>query len=263
MNFNFKERYDINDLIEIVKILRSPNGCPWDMQQNHHSIRRDFIEEVYEAIEAIDTEDTELLKEELGDVLLQVVFHSQIENEEKRFNFDDVADGICKKLIIRHPHVFGDVKADTTETVLKNWDSIKMKTKSQSTMTEVLKSVSKALPSLVRSDKIQKKAAKVGFDFENTEDALLKVEEELKEVREAAKSNDKSKYEEEIGDLLFSVVNVSRFMEIDSEKALYNACEKFISRFSKVELLAKERNIDINNTSSDELNTLWEEVKVN
>ena len=136
MNFKEKDNYNFSDLVEIVKVLRSPNGCPWDREQTHKSIRANFIEETYEAVEAIDTEDRELLKEELGDVLLQVALHSEIESENNGFTIDDVCDGICKKLIIRHPHVFGSVEADTTEQVLKNWDAIKMKTKSQKSQTD-------------------------------------------------------------------------------------------------------------------------------
>lgn len=160
MEFKEKDNYNVYDLVEVIRKLRSPGGCPWDIEQTHHSIRQNLIEETYEVIEAIDKEDTELLKEELGDVLLQVVFHSIIEEEQSSFNIDDVADGVCKKMIIRHPHVFSDVKADTTEQVLKNWDAIKMKTKSQNTQSEVLNGISRSLPSLMRSQKIQQKAAK-------------------------------------------------------------------------------------------------------
>ena len=204
MNFERKEKYGFNDLVDIMKILRSPDGCPWDRVQTHESIRQDFIEETYEAIEAIDTADTELLREELGDVMLQVVFHSVMEEEKGSFDISDVCDEVCKKLIIRHPHVFSDTIADTPEEVLKNWDKIKMNTKSQKSQSEVLASVSKALPALMYSQKIQKKAAKVGFDFENTEDTLMKVEEELSELKTAIKNNDEENMSEELGDLLFS-----------------------------------------------------------
>ena len=182
MNFTEKENYNFNDLVEIVKILRAPDGCPWDREQTHKSIRSNFIEETYEAVEAIDTDDLDLLKEELGDVLLQVALHAEIESEQGTFDINDVCDGICKKLIIRHPHVFGDVNADTTEKVLKNWDAIKMKTKSQKTQTQAILSVSRALPSLMRSTKIQQKAAKVGFDWENVNGALDKLFEECEEL---------------------------------------------------------------------------------
>lgn len=188
MNFTEKENYNFNDLVEIVKILRAPDGCPWDREQTHKSIRSNFIEETYEAVEAIDTDDLDLLKEELGDVLLQVALHAEIESEQGTFDINDVCDGICKKLIIRHPHVFGDVNADTTEKVLKNWDAIKMKTKSQKTQTQAILSVSKALPSLMRSTKIQQKAAKVGFDWENVTVRLISFLKNVKSLKPLLKT---------------------------------------------------------------------------
>lgn len=263
MDFKEKNNYNFDDLVEIVKILRSPGGCPWDREQTHKSIRSNFIEETYEAIEAIDTEDTELLKEELGDVLLQVALHSQIESEKKSFNINDVCDGVCKKLIIRHPHVFGDVKADTTEQVLNNWDDIKMKTKSQKSQAQAMQSVSKSLPSLMRSTKIQQKAAKTGFDWDSADGALEKLFEECNELKAAILSNDEENEREELGDVLFSAVNVARMLNIDSEYALYNACDKFTDRFSKVEFLANERGIDMKTASLSELDSLWDEVKIN
>ena len=261
MDFKEKPNYKFDDLVQIVKILRAPDGCPWDREQTHKSIRSNFIEETYEAIEAIDTDDTELLKEELGDVLLQVALHSDIESEKNSFNIDDVCDGVCKKLIIRHPHVFGNVNADTTEQVLKNWDAIKMRTKSQKSQTQAMENISKALPSLMRSSKIQQKAAKVGFDWQDVNGALEKLDEECTELKEAIKNNDVENQKEELGDVLFSVVNVARFLNIDSEHALYDACDKFTNRFSKVEALAKERDIDMKTASIQTLDSLWEEVK--
>ena len=261
MNFKEKSAYDFNDLVEIVKILRSPEGCPWDREQTHKSIRSNFIEETYEAVEAIDTDDLELLKEELGDVLLQVALHSEMESEQGNFTINDVCDGVCKKLIIRHPHVFGDVNADTTDQVLKNWDAIKMQTKSQQTQTQAMESVSKSLPSLMRSEKVQKKAAKVGFDWENVDGALDKLIEECTELKNAIASGDKDNQREELGDVLFSAVNVARFIGVDSEHALYDACDKFINRFAEVEKLAIQRGIDIKTTSLSVLDSLWDEVK--
>lgn len=261
MEFVEKSKYNFNDLVEIVKILRAPGGCPWDREQTHKSIRQNFIEETYEAVEAIDTEDTELLKEELGDVLLQVAMHSEMESENGKFSIDDVCDGICKKLIVRHPHVFSDVDASTTSQVLKNWDAIKMKTKSQNTQTQAMQSVSKALPSLMRSTKVQQKAAKVGFDWDSVDGALEKLFEECDELKTAITNKDTDNQYEELGDVLFSAVNVSRFLKIDSEKALYDACDKFTNRFSKVENLCKERGIDMKTASLSELDSLWEEVK--
>lgn len=262
MDFKTKEKYTINDLVQIVKILRSPNGCPWDMVQTHKSIRQDFIEEVYEAIEAIDTDDTELLKEELGDVLLQVAFHSELESEKNSFNLDDVADGICKKLILRHPHVFGDVTANTTDEVLKNWDEIKMKSKSQKTASDAMLSVSKALPSLMRSEKLQKKAKRAGVDFESANTAIRSLEEKLNSLKEVVKKGNTSCYEEKLGELLFDAVNVSRFLEVDCEKSLYRACDNFTERFIGLEKLAAQKGIDIQNSDADALNKLWNEVPI-
>lgn len=261
MDFKFKERYDFYDLVELVKCLRSPDGCPWDKEQTHKSIRQDFIEETYEVIEAIDNEDTALLKEELGDVMLQVVFHTQIEREKGVFDINDVANDICQKMIIRHPHVFGEVSADTTDKVLDNWDKIKMKTKEQKTQSESMDSIARSLPSLIRASKMQKKAAKVGFDFESLDDAADKVAEELAEVRTACSDGDENERAEEIGDLLFSVVNLSRFAGIDSEKALYDACEKFLARFTSMEKSANANGKQLNDLSLSELDSLWNEAK--
>lgn len=261
VDFEFKSEYNFYDLVNIMSILRSPEGCPWDREQTHKSIRRDFLEECYEAIEAIDTDNRELLLEELGDVLLQVVFHSQIEAEVGGFTADDVCSDICKKLIIRHPHVFGDVNAEDSETVLKNWDAIKMQTKSQKTHSEVMHSVSPALPALIRADKVQNKAKKIGFDFDSACEALDKLSEEVSELKEALKSGNVEHAQAELGDVLFSAVNVGRLMKIDSEKALSDTTERFISRFEGMEKLCKEQDVDINSLTLTELDELWEQVK--
>ena len=244
-----------------MKILRAPGGCPWDREQTHQSIRSCMIEETYEAVEAIDIADSALLQEELGDVLLQVVFHAQMESEAGGFDFSDVADGICKKLIVRHPHVFGSVQASTSDEVLANWDAIKKRTKSQKTQTEVLRSVSAALPALMRSAKVQQKAAKVGFDFPDVSAALQKVAEETDELREAVRAGDSAGCAEELGDLLFSVVNVARFLQVEPEQSLSVACNKFIERFAVVERLAGERELDLHTASPEELDLLWDESK--
>lgn len=261
-NFQFKENYDVNDLVDIVEVLRSPDGCPWDREQDHKSIRRDFLEETYEVIEAINKDDRDLLLEELGDVLLQVVFHTQIEREKGTFQLNDVADGICKKMIERHPHVFGDVNATTSEQVLENWDVIKKRTKSQKTQTESMLSIPREFPALMRADKVQKKAAKVGFDWDSVEGAFEKVHEEIDELKEAVLMGVVDNAREELGDLLFSVVNVSRFIKVDSEEALTVATDKFIDRFSKVEQMANERGLNMKETSLEELDKLWDEAKL-
>lgn len=260
-NFSFKEHYNVTDLIDIVEILRSPEGCPWDREQDHKSIRRDFLEETYEVIEAINKNDKELLLEELGDVLLQVVFHTQIEREQGTFELGDVADGICKKMIERHPHVFGEVKADTSEQVLENWDVIKKRTKKQKSQTESMLSIPREFPALMRADKVQKKASKVGFDWDNADGAFDKISEELNELKTAVENGDKDNVREELGDLLFSVVNVSRFIGVDSEEALTGATDKFIDRFSKVEKMAEERGMNMKETELAELDKLWDLAK--
>ncbi len=210
-----KTHYDVNDLRKIMEILRSPEGCPWDREQVHKSIRRDLIEETYEVIEAIDTENKTLMCEELGDLMLQVMFHSRIAEEAGEFSLDDVTDGICKKLILRHPHIFADVKADTSEEVLKNWDKIKVVEKNQKSDREVLDSVSHSLPSLIRADKLTSKAGKIGLAVpENPLIAALEIND-----------NDKEKF---FGELLFSVVSLAKSLGVDSEKALADACDALV-----------------------------------
>ncbi len=261
MDFQFKDRYSFDDLVEVVRCLRLPDGCPWDKEQTHKSIRQDFIEETYEVIEAIDNDDAEGLREELGDVLLQVVFHAQIEREKGVFNIDDVANDVCQKMIVRHPHVFGEVKADTTEKVLDNWDKIKMQTKEQTTQSEAMDSIARSLPALMRAQKMQKKAAKVGFDFANAADASKKVTEELSELLGAIESKNEDDIAEEAGDLLFAAVNTVRLAGVNSEKALYDACEKFLSRFTEVEKSLEKQGKKFDECSLSELDALWDQAK--
>ena len=261
MNFEFKENYRISDLLQIMRILRGEGGCPWDREQTHQSIRRNFIEETYEVAEAIDNGDTALLLEELGDVLLQVVFHTQMEAEQGTFSFDDVCDGICKKLILRHPHIFGDVTAETPDEVLKNWDEIKKQEKGQKTQSDAVRSVPKTLPALMRGAKVQQRAAKTGFDYPDLSDALGDLESELAELKEAISGGDRAAVDEEFGDLLFSCVNVSRFLHLDAEECLTRSTEKFICRFSEVEKLAEQNGTDMKTASLDELNQLWAQAK--
>lgn len=259
VDFQQKETYDFNDLLRIMEILRAPDGCMWDREQDHQSIRRNFIEETYEVCEAIDEEDTEHLKEELGDVLLQVVFHTQMEKEKGVFDIGDVADGICKKLIFRHPHIFGSVEVSSSEEILRNWDELKRKEKHQETDTAALQSVAKSLPGLIRAEKLQKKAAKVGFDWDRAEDALDKVAEELDEVRRAMQGDGDP--EEELGDLLFAAVNVSRHLKIDAERAMEKACNKFTDRFAQMDQMAREMQQNLSDLSLEELDVLWEKAK--
>ena len=259
MDFKFKEKYEIGDLLEIMKILRSENGCPWDREQDHKSIRKDFIEEVYEAIEAIDSDDSELLKEELGDVLLQVVFHAQMEREQGGFSLDDVADGVCKKLILRHPHVFGDVRVADSAQVLTNWDAIKRVEKDQKTVTDSLNAVARSLPALWRAEKVQKKAAKAGFDWPDISGALDKLEEELAELRQALQSGEG--VEDELGDVLFSAVNAARFAGVDPEQALTGSTDKFIRRFSGLEQAALAAGRKLEDMTLDEMEDLYQNEK--
>lgn len=261
IDFIRKESYNVQDLVEIIKILRAPGGCPWDAEQTHESIKKNLIEETYEVIEAINKKDNDLLCEELGDLLMQVVFHAQMEAEADAFNFDTVADGVCKKLIERHPHVFGDVSISGVDDVLTNWDAIKRKSKKQKTTSESMLSVPRELPALMRATKLQKKAADVGFDWDEVSGALDKLEEEIAELRQAISNNDKENMTEELGDVLFSAVNVSRFIKADAEESLTSASDKFLSRFTKVEELASERGIDMKAAGIEELDKLWDEAK--
>ena len=222
--FAGKDRYSVEDLVEILHVLRSPEGCPWDREQDHKSIRRDFLEECYEAIEAIDNADPVLLREELGDVLLQVVFHSTIEDEEGRFNFYDVVSDVAEKMVVRHPHVFADTKADTTEEVLTNWDQIKRETKQQESDRAVLQSVSPAMPALMRAQKVRKKAAKMGEETGSVE--------ELKQtIAETLKSADENNAAAAIGTALFDMTELARKLGTDAEQALFETCRAYIEQF--------------------------------
>lgn len=254
-----KERYGFEDLVTVVEVLRSDIGCPWDREQTHKSIRKDLIEETYEVIEAIDTEDPELLREELGDVMLQVVFHARIETEENRFDINDVANDICVKLIHRHPHVFGDVVAETSDKVLSNWEKIKSDEKERHTVTDKLRAIPPMLPALMRAEKVGKKAA--CFDFADADQVMEKVREELCEVSEAIEAGVKSDIEEEMGDLLLSITSLCRKLGIEPEVALNKATDKFINRFSVLENAVMEQGKDINSMSMPELDAVWDEIK--
>lgn len=235
MLFERKEIYTIEDLLNVMAILRSPEGCPWDREQTHASIRNNFLEEAYEAVEAIDSEDAALLQEELGDVLLQVVFHSRLEQEKGSFTFADVVDSIVKKLIVRHPHVFGNVTADTSEEVLTNWEAIKKQTHGRKTDTEVLEGVSKALPALMRSERVQKKAAKAAGEPTDLAGAVDGVKKAADRLGQAVGSE-----EEELGELLFAAVQLARLQHLEAEQVLSAACDRFINRFRESESERRE-----------------------
>ena len=256
VNFQMAENYSMEDLLKIMQMLRGPGGCPWDRAQTHQSIRANMLEEAYEAADAIDRMDMDNLKEELGDVLLQVVFHASMAREAGAFGFDDVVDGICKKLVYRHPHVFGTVEARDPDGALSAWDAQKRKEKGQSTAGDAMDSVARALPALTRAAKLQSKAAKAGFDWREVSPALDKLSEELEEFRTAVRED--SNVEEELGDLLFAAVKAGRFAGVDGEAALQGACEKFVRRFRAVEALA-EGPLDA--LDVPELETLWRRAK--
>lgn len=256
-----KKRYDFNDLREIMEILRSENGCPWDKEQTHASIRNNFIEETYEVVEGIDSNDNDILKEELGDVLLQVVFHTRMAEEEGAFNIDDVTDGICKKLIRRHPHIFAEVKASTSEEVLNNWDEIKKEEKKRKTATDNLRSVSSAMPALLRAGKIQQKAAKAGFSYSDMKSAVNKINEKYQEICEALKEKDPKDCEDEWGDILFAVSCAIKLAGLEPEQILYKANERFIERFSIMEQIAAEQGKKICELPVNKVEEIWKKAK--
>ncbi len=255
-----KNEYNFEDLCMIMELLRSEGGCPWDREQTHESIRRDFIEETYEVIEAIDTKDPALLREELGDVLLQVVFHTRIEEEAGSFYMKDVLTEICAKLIHRHPHIFSDVIAENSEKVLSNWEIIKNEEKQRETVTSRLRSVPPSLPALMKAAKVGKRAA--CFDFPTKESAFDKIEEERLEIADAMKKGDSELLEEEIGDLLFSVANFARKCGVDPEMALNSATKKFVDRFEELENAAYQMGEDIQKMSQSRLDDIWNQQKM-
>ena len=256
-----KKRYSLEDFIEIMKTLRGPNGCPWDREQSHESLKKSFIEETYEVLEAIDLKMSDKLCEELGDVLLQVVFHTIIAEEEGHFTIADVIDGVSKKMVSRHEHVFGKEKAQTADDVIDLWDKIKKKEKGARSQTEILKDVPPILPALMRSYKVQEKAAKVGFDWDDVKDAWAKVEEEKDELKDAYESMDAQKIQEELGDLLFAIVNVSRFLKVEPELALTGTVNKFIKRFEYIETKSIEAGKQLTDMTLEEMDVLWDEAK--
>ena len=256
IDFHCSDRYDMNDLLRIMELLRAPEGCPWDKEQTHQSIRRNMLEEAYEVAEAIDLEDYDLMKEELGDVLLQVVFHARIAEEAGRFNFADVVNGVSQKLVYRHPHVFGNVEANSSDGAINTWEAQKQVEKGQKTAGDTLDAVARSLPALMRADKIQSKARKVGFDWDNIGPVLDKISEEVEELKVAVREG--SNMEEELGDLLFVAAKAGHFLGVDSELALHAACEKFIRRFRAVESMADK---PMNEMGLPALEELWRKAK--
>lgn len=273
-DFIIKDRYTIEELRALMAFLRSPEGCPWDREQTHDSIKKNLLEEAYEAIDAIDSEDSAKICDELGDVLMQVVFHAQMATEQGSFNFDDVISGICRKLISRHTHIFAGDSSGTASEVLGLWEKNKKKEKGLKSQSQVLKDVPRSLPALQRSYKVQQKASGVGFDWEDKHGPLAKIHEELAEISqaelEAAAAVEAGEMTAEqagrivageVGDFLFAAVNYARHLKVQPEMALSSSTEKFIRRFTAVEEMAVLEGLDLNDMSLAELDKLWERVK--
>ena len=263
VDFEYKPRYGWDDFLEIMRLLRGPGGCPWDAEQTHQSIRRNFLEETCEALDALDRDDAVDMQEELGDVLMQVVFHATIEEERGRFTMADVVDGVAQKMVYRHPHVFGGtMKADNSEQVLANWEVLKRKEKGQASTADAIESVPHTMPALWRAEKTAAKTAKVGFDWEDTMSALCKLEEEVRELRAALETgkavDDPHGIREEVGDTLFMAAKVSQSFQVDPEDALHRACDKFDARFRQVEAGADK---PLSECSEEELLALWRAAK--
>ena len=256
-----KKDYTAADLVTIVELLRLPGGCPWDMEQTHKSLRKDLIEETYEVIEAIDNEDPVLLREELGDLLLQVVMHARMEEEAGRATFDEVAGDVCRKMIHRHPHVFGDIKVENSREVLANWEVIKSEEKSRNTVTDKLTAIPRQFPALMRAAKVGKKAAVM--DFPSVDSVVEKMREETAEVEAALAGGCKEEIFEEIGDLLFTAANLARKAGVDPEEALVRATDKFIGRFAAVEQAVEAEGLQMEALSVQKLDEIWEKVKKN
>lgn len=261
MQNNQKKKYTIDELLEIVAMLRGENGCPWDKVQTHDSIKNCMIEESYEAIDALEKGDDAMFANELGDLLFQVVFHAQLANERGAFNFDDIVYEISQKMIDRHTHVFGKDKASDENEALGTWEKNKKKEKGLKSQTEAMRDIV-ALPALMRAQKVQKKAADVGFDWHDINGALDKIREETDELCLAIEKNDEKNAAEELGDLLFSVVNVARFLKLNSEEVLRHATDKFIDRFALLEQLAQQNAQNLSNLSLEELEILWQQAKI-
>jgi len=263
VDFQCKDRYDWADFLEVMRLLRAPGGCPWDIEQTHGSIRRNFLEETYEVLDALDRDDPHAMCEELGDILMQVAFHAQIEAERGRFTMEDVVDGVTKKLVYRHPHVFGGgMEADTSEQVLVNWEALKRREKGQRSTADAIESVPHTLPALWRAEKIQSKTAKAGFNWDSLSGALDKLEEEVRELRLAVESGRDSEaphgIREEVGDVLFIASKIAQLSGVESEEALHRACDKFDVRFRRVEEAADK---PLSDCTEAELVALWSAAK--
>lgn len=256
-----KQKELFESLVDVIATLRGENGCPWDREQTHSSLKSTLIEETYETVEAIDSGDSNHLKEELGDLLLNIMLQAQIADESENFDIYDVIESLIEKLIRRHPHVFGNVDVESADEVVKNWESIKSQEEGYEDRESVLDGIPVALPALLRGQKIQKRAARVGFDWDNISDVINKIEEELKEVNDSLKNNDQDEIEMEIGDLLFAVVNLCRFVDLQAEETLRKANRKFVRRFKLMETELNTQGKDISDQSLEELDRIWNKIK--
>ena len=250
-----KNQYSIEDLLDVMSELR--NKCPWDQKQTFDTLKKLTIEETYELVDAIDKKKYDDIKDELGDLLLHIIFYSKIASENKKFNFNDVLNSLIEKLIYRHPHIYGDIKVSSIDEVKKNWERLKVKDKNKG----ILSGVPNHLPSLIKAHRVQDKVASIGFDFPNVKDTVDKIKEEFEEFNSALLSQNKSEIEDEFGDILFSLINYSRHIGIDSDESLNKSIQKFIDRFNKVEKILKSKNLDFDNCSNEELNKFWNDVK--
>ena len=248
-------------LVDVVAMLRSKNGCPWDLAQTHESLKADLIEEAYELIEAIDAKVPKKICDELGDLLMQVMLHSQIATDRNEFSVDEVIENLTEKLVRRHPHVFGSVVATDENEVLENWEEIKRGEEGNKDRKSSLDGIPHSLPSLQRAEKIQKRASRAGFDWDTTEDVLPKLQEEIDEIEESIRNDDITEIEMEIGDLLFSVVNLCRFLNVQPEEALRKSTRKFVDRFQRMETALERTNKKFKDYDLSTLDQIWEQVK--
>jgi tetrapyrrole methylase family protein / MazG family protein len=263
--YNFIRNSNIMDafdrLIDIMDRLRGPGGCPWDAEQDHKSIMKHLIEETYELAEAVDSGDPHAMLEELGDVLLHVVFHSVIARDKGEFALAEVIDHLCEKLIYRHPHVFGDTTVADSKEVIRNWEKLKGAEAGKRDRPSILSDIPVDLPALLRAMKIQSKVSRVGFDWEGPEGVIDKLNEETRELAEAMDSGDRDRIEDEIGDLIFSAVNMARLLKVDPEAALRRTCAKFIHRFQEIENVAREKGVGLADMPMAEKDRIWEAAK--
>jgi tetrapyrrole methylase family protein/MazG family protein len=249
---------NLSRLLRIMAQLRAPDGCPWDREQTHQSLRHNLIEECYETLDALDTGNLQEFRDELGDLLLQIVFHAQMAQEAGDFNFDDIAKSISDKLVRRHPHVFGKTKVRDSAHVLQQWEAIKKGEKKADT---IFSEMPRSLPALLKADKIQRKVARVGFDWKHVKDVVAKVEEELRELKAAMASGSRKQFEEELGDLLFAAVNLARFEKLQAEDLLNRTIHKFVKRFQQVENAVHKQGRRLEDCTLEELDALWESAK--